>query len=90
MSHVGSDGDPEQPTHRAHGWGCLECFMGVGGGSWSWIVVCGCRRSSSCQLHLHWVVVADCQGLEEGERWGGVTQGFGEPLAALVGPAGRL
>ena len=44
-------------------------------------MVCGRRRSSRCQLHLDWVVVADCQGLEEGERWGGVTQGFSEPQA---------
>lgn len=64
--------------------------MGVGGGSWSWIVVCGRRRSSSHQLHLDWVVVADCQGLEEGKRWGGVMQGFSELLAVLVGLAGQL
>lgn len=50
-------------------------------------MVCS-RRSSSHQLHLDRVVVADCQGLEEGERWGGITEGFGEPLTVLVGPAG--
>lgn len=42
-------------------------------------MVCGHRRSSSRQLHLDGVVVADCQGLQEGERWGGVTPGLGEP-----------
>lgn len=46
-----------------------NAFMGIGGGSWSWILVCGCRRSSGRQLHLDWVVVTDCQGLEEGKRW---------------------
>lgn len=51
-------------------------FMGTAGGSWSWILVCGCRRSSGCQLHLDWVVVTDCQGLEEGKRW----EMFSEPL----------
>lgn len=44
-------------------------------------MVCGRKRSSSCQLHLNRVVVADCQGLGEGERWGGVMQGFSEPQA---------
>lgn len=58
--------------------------------SWSWIMVCGRRRSSSHQLHLDWVVVADCQGLEEGKRWGGVMQGFSKLLAVLVGLAGQL
>lgn len=53
-------------------------------------MVCGRRRSSSHQLHLDWVVVADCQGLEEGERWGVVMQGFSELLAVLVGLAGQL
>lgn len=38
-------------------------FMGIGGRSWSWILVCGCRRSSGRQLHLDWVVITDCQGL---------------------------
>lgn len=59
--------------------GAAERLRGGGRGSWSWIVVCGCRRSSSRQLHLNRVVVADCQGLQEGERRGGVTQGLGEP-----------
>lgn len=73
----------EQPAHRAPGW--------LGDGSWGWIVVGGGRRSSSCQLHLHWVVVTDCQGLEEGERWGGVTQGFGELRTPhCAGGAGRV
>lgn len=71
----------EQTGRWAGGWGCLEHFTGLGGRGWSWIMVCGCRRSSSCQLHLNRVVVADCQGLGEGKRRGGVMQGFGEPQA---------
>lgn len=50
--------------------------MGIGGGSWSWILVCSYRRSSGCQLHLDWVVVTDCQGLQEGKR----LEMFNEPL----------
>lgn len=57
-------------------WAEWSTFMGTGGGSWSWILVCGCRRSSGHQLHLDRVVVTDCQGLEEGKRW----EMFGEPL----------
>lgn len=57
--------------------GAAERRPGGGPGSWSWIVVC--RRSSSHQLHLNGVVVADCQGLQQGERQGGVTPGLGEP-----------
>lgn len=59
--------------------GAAERLPGGGPGSWSWIVVCGRRRSSRHQLHLDGVVVADCQGLQEGERQGGVTAGLGEP-----------
>lgn len=57
--------------------GAAERRPGGGPGSWSWIVVC--RRSSSHQLHLNGVVVADCQGLQEGERQRGETPGLGEP-----------
>lgn len=78
------DQDPKQPTMGLVDGAAGRAFTGLGGGSWSWIVVCGRRRSSSRQLHLHRVVVADCQGLEEGERWGGVTQGFGEPLTGVA------
>lgn len=54
-------------------------------------MVCGCRRSSSCQLHLNRVVVADCQGLGEGKRWGDVMQGFGKPQAPChADRAGRV
>lgn len=54
-------------------------FIGIGGGNWSWILVCGCRRSSGGQLHLDWVVVTDCQGLEESKSW----EMFREPLTPL-------
>lgn len=70
----------EQPTRRAHGWGCRARLHG-GGGNWSWAVVCGWRRNSSHQLHLDGVMVTDCQGLEEDKRQGGVTPGLGELCA---------
>lgn len=62
-------------------------FMGIGGGSWSWILVCGCRRSSGCQLHLDWVVVTDCQGLQEGKRWEMLVSH--SPLTLLLGLTGQ-
>lgn len=80
-----------QGPAAAHGqgsWmGCRECLHGRLW--WELELDRGLRpqEGSSRQLHLNRVVVADCQGLEEGERWGGVTQGFGEPLAVLVGSA---
>lgn len=70
----------EHPTYRAPGWGCRVYLHGAGG-SWIWVVVCGSRRNSSHQLHLDGVMVADCQGLQEDRRQGGVTPGLCEPRA---------
>lgn len=65
LLQTGMWGSPCTGRVDGAGW---STFMGIGGGSWSWILVCGCRRSSGRQLHLNWVVVTDGQGLEEGKR----------------------